>query len=1136
MRLRKSSVWKVVLPAVVCLFLPLVSFADVTSTPPPGTNLTTFYGTGPLQIGNPVAAGTIHIDVSSPTASHTGVNILAVTQTPPGGLAGMTVANLGTMVDIYGIPSPAARTTTLTVRATDSGLTSGVDLTAYKVQIKLEITTSDPLPPAQVGVLYTLAFADQGGTPGPHVWSATGVPTGLTMSPAGVLSGTPLVSGDYNINVTVTDMDPFPDGQQVTRTFYLRVNPAALNTLQDYGKICYVEKVVRNASTGQVSTTGDLYTKDLVSGDVRRITAYNNPSGALLYPNFTNDGSKVYYTYAADPSSDANFKAYMVSVWGTVTDPAQGLIPGLPTSGVKYVAVSPDYAPNAGIIVYTLARSDRTELWRYEMASGRNILILSQQGLSIRNPVFIGLNSGGGQMLAYIGTVNGVQDIYIVNADGMNNRKVTANTATTPQYEDLQSSIRNPGVGYNDPWGTLLIYSKRTWLTYNYGNWDVFLLAVNRSNPAVWTEYNLTNTTSINEMSPCLMGDAGAPHPPAYLGGELLYSMAFFQPDAEVWQANYDFNPANSGTLKLQRVSISGNPCGMVNWGPVSVPSGVITPVTPDDCVIVWTGAPGPQIFRADNFGAGWTSTQLTFDTDDKSTPFIAWNGGKIVYRGDWSAGEGLRMMNHNGTGDTDWEVPGGMYADIRYPSFSRDGQWVLYSKNTGTEWQICGRHITQTSASEVVIVSGLSIFGNPPAPQFNPDRTKVVYAKYDGTQYDLYAKDVVVDDMTRTITVGVERQLTNTPTVNETDPSYSNTGEKIIFVRTDTATLINQLYTISSAGGLLEQVYDNAAHSPLSCPLYGPATSGLPASNTDMVGFVQNGTLWVGYVFRNITDNVLGNPALGYNPMFSLAQMSAVPYGVIAPSDGRFSWGIRRQLGRILATRYLPDMAPGSGGSLTYDIVVDVDEASLPSGYTLNEVMPGTVTVTQVVVDGTTLASGSNGYIWFTDYPEPGFNTLRILFNALPGRPAPVNEVTDHLIRITVNNGGDPGASVSFSGTINFFLGSTPVVTTILGASTFLTANPYLPVDIFDNFGGFMADGFIQDFDLLYAIDAWARNARLSGYGMGWPADLSNWDAILLDIIEIWADGTYKGEYKYDASIPGAAHEMYWTAGPRNF
>ena len=56
--------------------------------------------------------------------------------------------------------------------------------------------------------------------------------------------------------------------------------------------------------------------------------------------------------------------------------------------------------------------------------------------------------------------------------------------------------------------------------------------------------------------------------------------------------------------------------------------------------------------------------------------------------------------------------------------------------------------------------------------------------------------------------------------------------------------------------------------------------------------------------------------------------------------------------------------------------------------------------------------------------------------------------------------------------------------------------------------------NGIIDDYDLLYAIDCWTIDAQLPGYGSGWPENISNWDNIILAVIDIWASQGKKGYY----------------------
>jgi len=66
----------------------------------------------------------------------------------------------------------------------------------------LTISTTT-LPSATSGSAYNASLSAVGGT-GPYTWSASGLPSGLSLN-AGTISGTPSVAGTYQISVTVTD-------------------------------------------------------------------------------------------------------------------------------------------------------------------------------------------------------------------------------------------------------------------------------------------------------------------------------------------------------------------------------------------------------------------------------------------------------------------------------------------------------------------------------------------------------------------------------------------------------------------------------------------------------------------------------------------------------------------------------------------------------------------------------------------------------------------------------------------------------------------------------------------------------------------------------------------------------------------
>ncbi|MGH9627171.1 MAG: putative Ig domain-containing protein, partial [Bryobacteraceae bacterium] len=111
---------------------------------------------------------------------------------------------------ISGVPS-AANVYTFTVRATDSGPGSAAQSATRQLTLavraaELVISSAAQLPAGERNLEYSFTFAATGGQP-PYSWSvqAGNLPGGLTLSPAGILSGVPQATGAFNFQVRVTD-------------------------------------------------------------------------------------------------------------------------------------------------------------------------------------------------------------------------------------------------------------------------------------------------------------------------------------------------------------------------------------------------------------------------------------------------------------------------------------------------------------------------------------------------------------------------------------------------------------------------------------------------------------------------------------------------------------------------------------------------------------------------------------------------------------------------------------------------------------------------------------------------------------------------------------------------------------------
>jgi hypothetical protein len=91
------------------------------------------------------------------------------------------------------------------VRVTDAASVVTNKTFSVTITAPLVISTAT-LPDGQKGVAYTSTTMAATGGLMPYTWTVTsGLPPGLSMSAAGVLSGTPTADATYNIVVTVTD-------------------------------------------------------------------------------------------------------------------------------------------------------------------------------------------------------------------------------------------------------------------------------------------------------------------------------------------------------------------------------------------------------------------------------------------------------------------------------------------------------------------------------------------------------------------------------------------------------------------------------------------------------------------------------------------------------------------------------------------------------------------------------------------------------------------------------------------------------------------------------------------------------------------------------------------------------------------
>jgi len=552
----------------------------------------------------------------------------------------------------------------------------------------------------------------------------------------------------------------------------------------------------------------------------------------------------------------------------------------------------------------------------------------------------------------------------------------------------------------------------------------------------------------------------------------------------DVTIANYDPDPTITN-LFVEDVETGTTP-GLISWAPlvsITPAEALATDVADTTLVDAASGQVNVRQF-------GQAPVQITSGTTVKSSPAIARDGGTVVYVDDDvnNQPKALWKINQDGTSNgLFWQGTAGNVEHVEKPSFSPDGRWVVFVLRNGpNQYSVVAKEISTGTGDAPTVIddNGSNYYAEIDPPTFSPDMTRIVYAarEYLGA-WDVYTTSVNVDNIAQTITPSTLTNLTDRTETEDRYPAYSNDGEKILFV----SNIWDAQYQVfrmnvspDTAGGpALELV--GPATGLVSNLKYGPVFD--PATNSDAVSWVDtDGSLQWSWLSRDADTLSAEVPALGITP------------------NTLYGWGITRTPGTVIARRYLPE-AFVAGIEFSYDIVVDVDEAAIPNSYTLTEVMSTPDVALTAVMEGGDPATVNT----FPDVPTTGMTTYKILVS---NNPALNGGVVDHVFRLTLQY-DTPGDYV-VTGNIKQ---SGASASSSRGNVYLQLTEPFMPVDTFTGDEETGADGVVDDFDLLYAIDCWKQDTQLPGFGTKWPLDIDNWNGIILAVIDIWANYDANGD-----------------------
>ncbi|HEV2647165.1 MAG TPA: putative Ig domain-containing protein [Acidobacteriaceae bacterium] len=391
----------------------------------------------------PVVAGTAYsqtLQVSGGTAPYR----WSVTS---GQLApGLTLNSAGT---ISGTPTTSGNSSfTATVVDSGSPAQSASATTSVAVTATALVVTAPALPVRTVGAAYSQAFGVTGGT-APYTWRMTSgsLPAGLTLTPAGVVSGTAQASGTTNFTATVSDSSS--PVQSASATAGITVAPTAL--------------VITSSSLAGVPVSS-AYSQSLqASGGTApyqwTITSGSLPAGLALVPS-----SGLINGTAGTTAGTANFTA-------TVTDSSS---PAQTASATESITIAPAsltitsatlaQATSGTAYLQTLQAAGGTGAYSWQITSGQlaSGLSISASGVISGTPTTstpstfsVTVSDSGTPAQTQSATFTIAATAPVVPPLSIVSSTLAATTTGSSYSQTLQASGGTPGYTWSIASGTL---------------------------------------------------------------------------------------------------------------------------------------------------------------------------------------------------------------------------------------------------------------------------------------------------------------------------------------------------------------------------------------------------------------------------------------------------------------------------------------------------------------------------------------------------------------------------------------------------------------------------------------------------------------------------------------------------------
>ncbi|WP_313393575.1 putative Ig domain-containing protein [Pseudomonas sp.] len=242
-------------------------------------------------------------------------------------------------------PNPGfAGSDSFTYTATGPGGTSNTATVSVTVTAPTIALTPTSIPGATVATAYSATLTASGGS-SPYTYSLTTgtLPAGISLSTAGVLSGTPTAAGSFNFTITATDNTGFT-GTQAYNLSVGEAAPVAGNISLTVAANSNVNPVTLNLSGGPVASVA-------VASNASHGVASASGTSITYKPNPGFAGSDSFTYTATGPGGTSNTATVSV----TVTAPTIALTPTSIPGATVATAYSATLGASGGAAPYTFS-------------------------------------------------------------------------------------------------------------------------------------------------------------------------------------------------------------------------------------------------------------------------------------------------------------------------------------------------------------------------------------------------------------------------------------------------------------------------------------------------------------------------------------------------------------------------------------------------------------------------------------------------------------------------------------------------------------------------------------------------------------------------------------------------------------